>query len=250
LNLLLLYESDRLEGDRFSIDGSRFEHLRDVLKLKEDDQVQVGLLNGPTGLGNIQTWGSNGCVIDVNFGSQPPRPKTDLILAMPRPKVLRRILPELVAMGIGQLVLIRSWRVEKSYLESDILLPENYEPLLHQGLMQAKCTWAPSVSFEPLFKPFIEDRCSALIGEGMGFIAHPGSEETLVNSGLAADQRAVLAIGPEGGWIEYELEAFDSLGFHRIGLGSRILKVETACAALMGQLELVRGLARLGVNSA
>ena len=47
---------------------------------------------------------------------------------------------------------------------------------------------------------------------------------------------AVLAIGPEGGWIDAELGSFERAGFRTIDLGPRILRTETALAALVGKL--------------
>jgi RsmE family RNA methyltransferase len=240
LNLLLLFESDREGGDRFMIDGPRFVHLRDVLKCELGATLEVGLLNAAIGRGTIVQWGLEACAIDVQFARTPERPKTDLILALPRPKVLRRILPELVAMGLGRLILLRSWRVEKSYLKSDVLNPEIYRPLLHQGLMQAKCTVEPEVVFESQFKPFVEDRCPAYLHERIAFVCDPGATKTFAAYKLDPTQNIVLAVGPEGGWIEYELNAFARAGFETISLGPRVLKVETACAALLGQISLLR----------
>ena len=46
----------------------------------------------------------------------------------------------------------------------------------------------------------------------------------------------VVAIGPEGGWIERELDSFRREGFEEISLGSRPLRVETAVTALIARM--------------
>ena len=50
----------------------------------------------------------------------------------------------------------------------------------------------------------------------------------------------MLAIGPEGGWIERELETFVERGFKPVSLGAPILRVEAAVAAALGQLLLLQ----------
>lgn len=237
----MLFESDRLESKLFSVEDSRSVHLQKILKVKPGDEIAIGLLNGGLGTGKIQSVSETGIRLEASFVSEVcSRPKTTLILAMPRPKVLRRILPELVALGLGRIVLLRSWRVEKSYLESDVIKPEVYRPLIHHGLMQGKYTCEPEFLFEPRFRPFVEDRLDALAGDSVRLFAHPDSPASMASVSLASTREVTLAIGPEGGWVDYEIEAFENQGFQRIRLGERILKVETACAVLMGQLELLR----------
>ena len=230
-----------MEAQRFRITGPRFVHLRDVLNVEVESRISLGLLNGKLGTGHICQIKSDSALIEASFDETIPIiPSTNLILAMPRPKVLRRILPELVALGLRKLIVVRSWRVDKSYLESDVLHSEIYKPLMYQGLMQGKYTTEPEFSFEPRFKPFMEDRANDVIGDGMGLLAHPTAEQSMVDVSVADAPSTTLAVGPEGGWIDYELESFRRQGFKVIRLGDRVLKVETACAVLMGQLELLR----------
>ena len=237
----MLFETDRIESEVFSVDDSRSVHLRNVLKVKPGDEISIGLLNGGLGTAKIQTVNESSVRLEASFHTEAPsHPETTLILAMPRPKVLRRILPELVALGLSRIVLLRSWRVEKSYLESDVIEPEVYRPLIHHGLMQGKYTREPEFLFEPRFRPFVEDRLCDLAGDSVRLFAHPDSSHSMASVSLASTREVTLAIGPEGGWIDYEIEAFQNQGFQSIRLGERILKVETACAVLMGQLELLR----------
>jgi RsmE family RNA methyltransferase len=48
-----------------------------------------------------------------------------------------------------------------------------------------------------------------------------------------------LAIGPEGGWIEREVETFAARGYAIVTLGAPVLRVEVALAAALGQLALL-----------
>ena len=51
-----------------------------------------------------------------------------------------------------------------------------------------------------------------------------------------------LAIGPEGGWIDRELASLAGLGFRAVRLGAAVLRADTAVAALLAQIDLLRRL--------
>jgi RsmE family RNA methyltransferase len=242
VNLILLFESDRIEGARFRLTGARARHVREVLKAVPGSVLRVGLLEGPIGSGEIESVGETEVVLGARFeASPPPRPRLDLMLAVPRPKALKRLLPELAAIGVDRLILLRTWRVDRAYLRSPILTPEHYRPLLREGLMQARSTREPEVVFEPRFRPFVEDRSPAMFGDAARWVAHPSATTKLSEMRIApSDKKVVLAIGPEGGFIEPEIESFERAGFQPVSLGPRILRVETAVIFALAQLDLLR----------
>jgi RsmE family RNA methyltransferase len=170
----------------------------------------------------------------------PPRAPVDLLLAIPRPNSLLKLLPEVAALGVDRLVLLRTWRVQRPYVTARALEPEIYRPLLHEGLMQGRSTREPRVTVEPLFKPFVEDRLPALVAGARALVAHPAAATDLAGVRVAAGERVVLAIGPEGGFIPYEVEALERAGFLPVTIGARTLRVETACVALLAQVDLLR----------
>ena len=186
MNLILLTEADRVDGAHFRLTGARAKHIAEVLRAEPGRALRVGLLEGPLGQGTIIATSPDSADLDCAFdAAPPPRPRTDLVLAIPRAKSLRKLLPEVTALGIDRLVLFRSWRVAKPYLTQAILEPAEYRPLLHDGLMQAKCTREPVVNVEPLFKPFVEDRLPAFAAGAMKLVAHPGGATSLASIRLA-----------------------------------------------------------------
>jgi RsmE family RNA methyltransferase len=266
VNLLLLFEADRKErtphprseglsasphpvptrevrraGERsegFILTGARAEHVRSVLQAKLGEELRVGLFEGPLGLARVVSIGAE-VELECSFEAEPPpRPLVDLIVAIPRPKSLKKLLPEVAALGVDRLILLRTWRVAKPYLSTAILEPAIHEPLLHEGMMQAMTTRMPRVIVEPLFKPFVEDRLPSFAGTKL--VAHPYAEAPLHRVAIGANDRTVLVIGPEGGLLPYELEALAQAGCLAVNAGPRILRVETACVALLAQLSLLR----------
>jgi RsmE family RNA methyltransferase len=157
-------------------------------------------------------------------------------------------------MGIGRVALVGSYRVEKSYFASPLLAPEAMARELRLGLEQGRDTVAPAVVSRRYFKPFVEDELDALFPSGARLLADPAGSLTLAAIGGRAP-RAVLAIGPEGGWTRYEGEMLQQRGFQPFTLGPRVLRVDVAVpfAAAQAQLWVERwlpdGLVHQGTRS-
>jgi RsmE family RNA methyltransferase len=240
VNLLLL------EGHEVAADGiatlrdRRAEHLRTVLKVTPGQQLRAGLLDGPLGSAEVCSVSADAVTVRAHFHTEAPPAPDALLLAVPRPKVLLRLLAQATALGIGRMVLFRSWRVDKSHLSSEALRPELQRRALLAGLEQAGRTALPAVSFFPLFKPFVEDVLPDLPLPPLRFVAHPAAAVTTAELALPAAAPLTLALGPEGGFLPYEVEQLHARGFLPLSLGPHALRTESALSVLHGQLDLLR----------
>ena len=243
---LILFHPQELTDHYVTLSGRRADHIRKILRATIGDSVRVGMINGLLGTGCIQKMDNNSVVLQVHLTTETPTfPPTDLILAVPRPIMLKRVLAQAVSMGVTRIFLINANRVEKSFFSSTLIQNNAFtEPLL-LGLEQAIDTRLPEISVHPRFRPFVEDFLPELLSDcPIRLLAHPGGEQTMAQAarGLSS-QRAILAIGPEGGWVDFEVQRFKEQGFIPFSLGPRILRVDTAVPALMAQLSLLRQLA-------
>lgn len=236
MNLLLLEEADFIAADRVILRDRRLVHLHEVHRADEGDSLRVGRLAGLMGKGRILRLGPQEAELQVTF-DQPPPPKLPitLLLALPRPKMLKRTLQTVATLGVARLVLLNSYRVEKSFWQTPFLEPAAIREQLILGLEQARDTVLPEISIEKRFKPFVEDRLPALADGTLGLVGHPGDFPACPR-GLTLDQPVTLAIGPEGGWIPYEVDKLRDAGLQPVQLGERILRVETAVTALLARL--------------
>jgi RsmE family RNA methyltransferase len=234
MNLLLLTPEDCPEPGVARLAGRRLAHVQDVHRAVVGDVLRVGMLGGLMGTGEIQAISRDELSLRVMLDTPPPEklPLT-LLLSLPRPKMLKRILQATAAMGVERLVLMNSFRVEKSFWTSPWLEPATVREQLVLGLEQARDTVLPEVIIEPLFKPFVEDRLPALCHHSRRIVAHPGASRACP---VALNQPVTLAIGPEGGFIPYEVDKLVDTGFEAVHLGPRILRVETAVTALVARL--------------
>jgi RsmE family RNA methyltransferase len=234
VNLLLLDDADFVAADRVILRDRRLTHMQEVHRAESGDRMRVGRLGGLMGEGRLLRLEANEAELQVSFDQPPPAklPLT-LLLALPRPKMLRRVLQTVAAMGVPRLVLLNSYRVEKSFWQTPFLDPEAVREQLILGLEQARDTVLPEVIIEKRFKPFVEDRLPALAAGSLGLIGHPGPWPECPR---ALSEPVTLAIGPEGGWIPYEVDKLREAGLNPVQLGERILRVETAVTALLARL--------------
>lgn len=242
---VILFFADELDGDRVSFIDQRAEHITRVLRSKPGDTLRIGLVNGPLGIGTVETSDQKAVTLRVALhGPMPVIPPTALILAVPRPIMLKRVLAQATAMGVARIFLIKANRVEKSFFNASLLHDEAYRSALVQGLEQAIDTRLPEVSIHGRFRPFIEDVLPPLLGDyPVRLVAHPGAAQTLPAAVPPPLTRpALLAIGPEGGWVDFEITKFIEQGFLPFSLGPRILRVDSAVPALLAQLDLLRTL--------
>lgn len=242
VNLVLLEE---LDGARAVLRGRRALHAREVLRVALGDELRVGVARGPRGVGRVVEIGEAEVVLECRLDAQPPPPPwLDVILAVPRPKVLLRAVEALASFGVRRLDLVNAWRVDKSYFGSHRLDDEALREALVLGCEQGGGTWIPEVAVRPLLVPYLREILAPRLAGEPGrrrLLCHPRAAG-IENVGLGGTD-AVAAIGPEGGWIESELMSFAALGFTPVSLGPAVLRVEAAVAALVGQLWLWRRLA-------
>jgi 16S rRNA (uracil1498-N3)-methyltransferase len=234
MNLILFSDADKLDGNHIRLTGARLQHLREVIDASEGDALRVGEIGGNMGTAELQVLSEEEAVLEVELNLPPP-PKLELtlILALPRPKMLRRILRTVAELGVPELHLLNSYRVEKSYWQTPVLQENTVRDYFLQGLQQSRDTVLPRLYQHRRFKPFVEDELEELIAGRRALLAHPGNYPECP-SGDA--QATVLFIGPEGGFIPYEVEKLEQADCKPVSLGPRILRVENAVTTLVTRL--------------
>jgi RsmE family RNA methyltransferase len=234
MNLALLFEEDFVDADRVILRGRRLTHLQSILKVTAGDSIPVGRADGNMGMGEVLGLTDAEAELRVTLDQTPPAPlPLTLVLAMPRPKMFRRILQTCAALGVKDIWLINSYKVEKSFWQTPWLSEEQVRENLTLGLEQTKDTVMPRVQIRKLFKPFVEDELPALIEGKQALVAHPG---TSTPCPVHLNRPSLLCIGPEGGFIPYEVEKLEEAGCRGVHLGPRILRMETAVPVLVSRL--------------
>jgi RsmE family RNA methyltransferase len=241
MNLILLRDSDFASDGTARVVGARAAHIAEVHRASVGDRLIVGLRGGPLGSAEVLSVSAQEVVLSPAWDALPPASSgVELLLALPRPRMVRKVLQQAAQLGITRMVLIQSARVERGFWGATCLHEEPIDEELSFGLEQAKDTIPPVVLLRRRFRSFIEDESPQFWPSSTArVLAHPGGEGwKILGPRLAAHSRAVLAIGPEGGWVPFEIELLQSHGFVPVSLGERILQVDVAVPVLVGQLSL------------
>ena len=237
----ILFEKSEITDGVAEFSGARAAHIVEVLNSEVGDTVKTGELDGKIGTGvvkkidSVESKDGKSYVIrlELSHTGESLQPWADLILAPPRPRVFKRLLPQLAAMGVGDIVLVGAKKVEKAFWGATVLKEENYRPLLVDGLMQSGTTIVPRLELRRNFVRFIREELDSLYPDSTRIVAHPYNAELI---GEPPQGRLLIAIGPEGGWTDEEVELLKSKGFQCRSLGGRILRTDTATIALLAKL--------------
>jgi len=241
MNIIILTKYDRVDETTYTISDNRANHIIKILKPDIGDILEIGLLNDSIGKAEIIEIDKNSVKLKVKAMSKLEDGKTqiDIICALPRPQTLKKVLNTVATMGVTNLYLIRSEKVEKSYFHSPLLEEKNYTKYLLEGLSQGKRVNIPQVSIHEKFKPFFENNILQTDDNTAKLLAHPNEESFLNNKMMNGKNKIVIAIGPEGGWNDFEINFMVEKGFEKYKLSQNILRVETAVTAALAQVELI-----------
>jgi 16S rRNA (uracil1498-N3)-methyltransferase len=240
VNFLLLHRDEVAADGTARLIGRHAEHVRTVLKAEVGQTLRAGVVDDRLGSAVVTAISTDAVEVAVTLTATPPPVADVLLLAVPRPKVLLRMLAHAAALGFARIVLFRSWRVDKTHLQSTAMDPAAQREQLLLGLEQAGRTQLPQVQFCPLFKPMVEDALPAMALPPQRFVAHPVAAARTHELALAAGAPFTLALGPDGGFLPYEVDQLAQRGFLPVSCGPHALRTETALAVLAGQLDLLR----------
>lgn len=233
MNLVLVFGEDFAAPGRVVLRGRRAAHVREVHRATAGDELVVGIAGGRIGRGRLLSV-SDAIEMEIVLDRDPPPPlDVTLVMALPRPKVLNRVIAAVTSLGVKRIFLINAWRVEKSYWRSPRMSDENLRQQAIAGLEQARDTILPTIERRRLFRPFVEDELPEIIEGTTALAAEPYADGELPRT---LSVPLTLAIGPEGGFIRKEIDSLTRIGFRAVTMGPRILRVETAVAAILGRL--------------
>lgn len=239
MNLILLDEPELVDG-RARLRDRRAVHLRTVLGVSVGRRLRVGVVGG--GLGEAEVVAVDDGAVTLAVGplapAPPPMPVT-LVVAVPRPKVLARVVETAAAYAVERIALVNAWRVDKAYFGSPRLAPDELAAGARLGAEQGVTTHVAPVTVYPRLMAYLDEHHPIGAPPGRWLCLHPRDATPIERAPAPVAAPTVLAIGPEGGWIEREVETFAARGFSIVSIALPILRVEAAVAGALAQLALL-----------
>ncbi len=248
----ILVESGAIDGGRIEVRGDAFHHLSVVLRRGVGKRFHaIDPETGTEYLAEITQVGDRvltGQVLEQAEARQQPAVELTLYQGLPRGKRFPLILQKCTELGVSRIVPVVTAR---SVVQLDAKRAEGklqrWEKIVQEASRQCMRATAPQVTepvgfAEALADWEASDSPGLFFDEGVAGGGHSSLAEAMAK--LKLQPRLAAFVGSEGGFTEQEAEMAAQAGLVSVGLGSRILRTETAaiavCAIVMyecGELE-------------
>ena len=218
--------ADRVEGDKAWLLGPNANHLFRVLRVTPGQVFDVSAAGVPR-VGTV-TFASPEQV-EFHLGAvieSEALPQIAVCLSVFKFDRFEWALEKLTELGVTRIVPVIAQRTEKHLAKAAVARVERWRKLAHEASQQSRRVAPPEVAAAIALKQAI-----AQVQDSRIVLAE--NEEQLSLKAALAESRPplTLAIGPEGGWTEAEIELFASAGWKSASLGHTILRAETAAIA-------------------
>jgi 16S rRNA (uracil1498-N3)-methyltransferase len=198
-----------------------------VLRRREGDPFDAGLINGPRGKGRLEKITPAALTFSFVWGeSPPPLDPIMLLIGLPRPQTARKILQEATSLGVRALHFFTAEKAEPGYARSTLWTSGECRRHLVAGAEQAFCTRLPELTHGLTFAAALEKTPPAAVR-----IALDNYEAPAPLGQTLAGASVVLALGSERGWSAAERDFLRAKNFSLVHLGPRVLRTETAVVA-------------------
>jgi len=237
MNLILFEKSEITQ--LLLIEDPRAKHILEILRRKEGDDFDIGIIDGPKGKALLKEISPAGLVLTFQWGEEdPPLDPISLIVGLSRPQTNRKILQEAAAIGVQRMLFVQTEKAETSYASSRLWTSGEYKRHVIAGVGQGFSTRVPSVDYGMSLDEALHE-VSRLAAK----YALDNYEYTLPLGEIqpAYGDEIALAIGSERGWTTKERDLLRDSGLLLVGMGPRVLRTETAVIAALALVKSAMG---------
>ena len=227
-------------GNKVKIDGADFNHIKNVLRMKQGEQFFVSF-DGKSSLCELDCF-ENDCaiatVIEKDFADTSLPIEIYLFQGLPKSDKLELVIQKAVELGVYQIIPVQMERciakIENNKVKQKT---ERFNSIAESSAKQSKRTIIPTVSQPLSFKSALE------MAKGLDLFLIPYENEQGILSTKNAlskikkGDKVGILIGPEGGFSPAEIDLAREVGLS-ISLGKRILRTETASITALSMLML------------
>ncbi|HEY6372962.1 MAG TPA: RsmE family RNA methyltransferase [Candidatus Sulfotelmatobacter sp.] len=220
--------ADEVSGNHAALTGEHADHLIRVLRARVGQEFEIA-----TGKvvrhGRIVT--IQGGRVEFALGDEVPVVTVlniTLLLSIFKFDRMEWAIEKCTELGVSRIVPVIARRTDAHLASSAVKRSERWNRVAIQAAEQSRRAQPPEIA-----APLKLKDAAIIDTAGVKIVLAESEQETLLRDVLAwqPSRETILAIGPEGGWADDELQLFQKSGWTSASLGSTILRAETAAIA-------------------
>jgi 16S rRNA (uracil1498-N3)-methyltransferase len=220
--------ADEVSDDRAALTGEHADHLVRVLRARvgEDFDIATGQ---SVRRGRITSLTDNR--VDFDLGeeiSTPSLVEITLVLAVYKFDRMEWAIEKCTELGVSRILPLISRRTDSHLATASVKRVDRWQRIARQAAEQSRRAAPPQITAPMKLSEALN------LSQPLRIVLAESEEQTLLRDVLnpeAAVNEIALAVGPEGGWTEDELQSFQQSGWISASLGNTILRAETAAIA-------------------
>lgn len=221
--------ADEVFRDKAALTGTHAEHLVRVLRARVGQEFDI-VAEGVVRRGRVSsiTDGKVEFELGPEISSSPAAVNLTLLLAVFKFDRMEWAIEKATELGVSRIVPVIARRTDAHLASAALKRVERWRRIVVRAAEQSRRTAPPEFS-EPM-KVQTAVKLPASVRIVLSEAEQDASLRDLIQANESASE-ALLAIGPEGGWTEDELDLFRREGWTSASLGPTILRAETAAIA-------------------
>lgn len=228
-------------GDTVTLSGADFNHVKNVLRMKEGDDLLISH-DGKSSLCSIKEFLSETVVLSVireDYAETALPINVILFQGLPKSDKLELIVQKAVELGAFKIVPVEMERsIVKIEPKKKQSKTERWQAIAESAAKQSKMTFIPEVSLPLSFADAI-NKAKELDCLIVPYENKDGMKSTVdALKQIKTGQTVGVFIGPEGGFSQKEIDALENINGKTVSLGKRILRTETAAITTLSMLML------------
>lgn len=221
------------------ISGEDVHHIRDVLRMKVGDEIELLDGNGKAYQAKIAEYKKDKVICQIlstKILENPAKVKVTLAQCLPKAEKMKLIIQKSTELGVWSIVPVTS---ERTIVKSE--KKERWQTIAKEAAQQCRLTYVPKITEVKSFNEILsgaKDYSLALIP----FELEKSTSLKSLLSPLPSNHQSIspsnilILIGPEGGFSQKEVTLAKEAGIISVSLGPRILRTETAGLAMLSMI--------------
>ncbi|HKS75746.1 MAG TPA: RsmE family RNA methyltransferase [Terriglobales bacterium] len=221
--------ADEVSGNNASLSGTHADHLTRVLRVRKGQEFDI-VANGVVRSGRVSTIGDHR--VEFELGDEIPAglalADLTLFLAIFKFDRMEWAIEKATELGVARIIPLIAQRTDAHLSSAAEKRVERWRRIAIQASEQSRRVATPEIAAPTKLRDTVTpaDSLNILLSE-----IEEGVSLREILSERENSRELSLAIGPEGGWTQDELDFFQKGGWISVSLGPTILRAETATIA-------------------